>query len=274
MRFLFVCFLLLWLPVQAEQKTLTWYTSEYYPCHLATGPDKGDGYCDLAIRDAIQMLPDYQHVLSPVTSQRALALLQGNTLGCALQFFKTPQRQEFLYFSEAAVDVLPNGIMIWHDDVRFESYIDQAGRISLAEVAENHSLVFGREASRSYGPILDNILNTEDVTQIESTHDIFYETLLRARRVDYVIGYPYEKFGKVLNIENSNMRFIPIRENPTLYQAHFSCSKTDEGKAIIDTLNAKLKDSWRMQINNYYERWLPPAVFPYYRNAMTELTAN
>lgn len=244
---------------------VVWYISDFYPCHIIKGQSKNLGYCDQSVREAIDLLPEYQHELEVVTTQRALAKMKNGTFACSIQFFPTDERKAFMLFTEPVSNVLPNGAIIASGDDRFDAHFDANGRLSLSSVLSNDEFIIGLEKGRSYGQVIDKLLMTNTNPAIYSETGIDYQRLLDKRRVDLVLGYPYEKFGSDVEAiaDGVKKRFLPLSEDAELYNVHFSCTKSEIGKQVIKQLNERVVQLKSIH-TNYYRHWLHPSVLGYY----------
>lgn len=103
-----------------------------------------------------------------------------------------------------------------------------------------------------------------------------YKVLLRmllTDRVDYVLGYAVEfgYVGKELGIIDQ-LRFLPLEETGDYTMSCVACSKTAQGKRIIERVNeVLLKMRPTERYRSFTERWLDKEIIPEYRKAYDDM---
>ena len=268
---LFVFLLLLIFPVKAEK--VDWYITDFYPCHVLSGPQAEQGYCDKILSGLFELLDDYEHSIELISSPKLTEnVLKGIPL-CTLALLKTEERERYLLYSNPVLPVLPNGLITLRDDKRFEPYLDEKRRVVLSKLVRDEELVFGRIKARSYGPKIDRVLDADyaKYPRIMTTWDLPFVDLLKNGRIDYVISYPAAALGKDVTVyENDQTQFLSIYEDSQLYYPGISCTKGDLGERIINQVNQHMSVLGTNYFSDAYEAWLPNSVKTLYRNLISE----
>jgi uncharacterized protein (TIGR02285 family) len=148
-------------------------------------------------------------------------------------------------------------------------------RVSLTRLIQSHpELTLSIEAQRSYGEFIDKILDRyrkrSYISARYGTDSKGHIRMLLADRFDYLIECP-PVFLYALRENHTTMENLcsfEIAESRTFQPASIGCSKTASGKAIIDRINAILReerksDTFRQNI----ERWLDTDTLPAFREA-------
>lgn len=271
--------LFLTLPVQGWSKdTVTWMEAVMPPYFIQSGAMKDQGYGDQITRIIQEGLPDYQHEEMVTNVTRHFYKFRQGEKVCSVGLFRTPEREEFMYFSMPSFLTLPAVIII-----RTTALPQFAGRttVRLADVLKSHTTTIGLAKDRSYGVSVDEVLkqhrgtsNTVEVSGPELSLNLF--KMLIKGRIDGILGLPDEALyqAEQLGIRDQLMT-LSIEENLNGYEAWLSsvgCSKNAWGKAVIDKINAVL--SAQRPAERYraaYERWLDPNAIEQYRKVYKEV---
>jgi len=264
---------------QAEAKEkFYWLEAVAPPFFIHEGPLAGQGYEDLITDILMKKLPQFEHVhLQAPISRHYQQWKQGEN-ACSLAMYKTPERDEFVYFSKASVFTLPPVLIIQKD--RFEDFGGQKV-VRLADLLKEGKMVIGRSKNRSYGPGFDKSLNDygneKNIYAYEGpelTLNLF--KMLLAGRVDALAGLPEEAMylAETMGFRDKIMT-ISVSENLEDHESmltYVACSKTDWGKKTIETINTILtQERPTDQYRAAYERWLDPSSVDDYRKMYTEI---
>jgi uncharacterized protein (TIGR02285 family) len=269
-----VVFLLL-LNFSVEAEKVDWYVTDFYPCHVLSGPQKEQGYCDKALSKLLKKIDSFEHNVALISGPKLNEKMMTGAPFCTLSLLETEERKKHLIYSDPVMAVLPNGLIILRDDKRFEPYLDNKQRVVLSKLVTNEELVFGRVTARSYGSKIDQILDADYVKypSIMTGWDLPFVDLLRTGRIDYFISYPAAALGKEVAVyENEQIQFLSIYEDSQLYFPGFSCTKGELGERVIHQINQQMKILGRDYFANDYELWLPGSVKKLYRNLIKENT--
>jgi uncharacterized protein (TIGR02285 family) len=263
----------LWLAGGAFAKEkLFWLEAVAPPFFIHEGPLAGQGYEDLITDILEEKLPQFEHVHMQATISRHYQQWKQGENACSLAMYKTPERDQFVYFSNASVFTLPPVLII-----RKDRFSDFGGNklVSLSELLKEGKLVIGRSKNRSYGVAFDKTLdsygNDRNIFSYEGpelTLNLF--KMLLAGRLDALPGLPEEAMylAETMGIRDQIMT-ISVSENIEDHESmitYVACSKTEWGKRTIETINGVLAaerptDRYRAA----YERWLDQSSIPGYR---------
>ncbi len=266
-----VFFLLLSFPVEAEK--VEWYATDFYPCHILSGLQKGLGYCDKALSVLFEKMDEFEHEVSFISGAKLNEKVSKGIPLCTLSLLKTDERQRYLLYSDPVMPVLPNGLITLRGDERFTPYLDDKNRVVLSKLVRNEQLVFGRIKARSYGPKIDRVLDADFAVypRIMTAWDLPFVDILKAGRIDYFISFPAAALGQEVTVyENQQTQFFSIYEDSQLYFPSISCTKGQLGKKVIDRVNKEMNQLGAAYFADVYEFWLPDSVKALYRNLIKE----
>ena len=236
------------------------------------------GYGDI-ITDIIQQgLIDYEHDTITTNITRHFYKFKQGEKVCSVGLYRTPEREEFMYFSMPSFLTLPPVLIIKKDGL---SRFGNRTSVQLAEILGDKKLMVGMSKDRSYGTTTDDILkkhkgsnNILESTGQELSLNLF--KMLLKGRLDGIIGLPEEALyqAEQLGIRDQLMT-LTIEENQNGYEGWMSsvgCSKNAWGKAIIDKINEiLLKQRPTERYRTAYERWLDPNSIENYRRVYKDV---
>ena len=254
------------------QDTITWMEAVAPPFFIHKGPLKGQGYEDIITAIIAQNLPQYEHKHMIANISRHYQQWKQGEKSCALAMYKTPEREEFAYFSIPSVFTLPIVLIITKDS--FERFGGNKN-VSLQDVLENNSYIVGRSKNRSYGIIFDEVLNTygndQNIYSFEGGElSLNLFKMLLAGRIDALPALPEEAMylAETLGFKEQIMTLgiVENQQNNEASITYVACSKNDWGKRAIDDINTVLVElrpttAYRAA----YERWLDPSSINNYR---------
>jgi uncharacterized protein (TIGR02285 family) len=258
------------------QETIEWYYRHYPPYSIAEGRLQGQGYGDESHRIVQGQLSEYNHKITIMSLDRFLENARASILSCSSTFLKTPEREQVLHYSIPAEVNLPHKLFFKEKNFsKFKPYITE-GKISLDAVRLDPQLKLGIEDKRSYGKEKNRIIKKYREDQVYKRNMANFAGLidmLELDRFDYIIeyarniAYAYEESPMKI----SKLYGIDIIEGYELLKAHYVCTKSEQGLAVINKINAILKseipkDRYRRRA----ERWYKEDVQDY-RKAYDEL---
>lgn len=257
---------------------LYWLEAVAPPFFIHDGPLAGQGYEDLITDILEEKMPQFEHIHMKATISRHYQQWKQGENACSLAMYKTPEREKFVYFSNASVFTLPPVLIIRQD--RFKDF---GGKkvVSLAKILKEGKLIIGRSKNRSYGAEFDKIMdswgNKSNIFSYEGPElSLNLFKMLLAGRLDALPGLPEEAMYLA---EKEGLRdkimTISVSENLQDHESmitYVACSKTDWGKATINTINTILSqvrptDRYRAA----YERWLDPSSINGYRKMYKDI---
>jgi uncharacterized protein (TIGR02285 family) len=271
--------LILNVPVLAKAKeAVTWMEAAMPPFFIQNGGQQDQGYGDI-ITDIIQQgLVDYEHDTITTNITRHFYKFKQGEKVCSVGLYRTPEREEFMYFSMPSFLTLPPVLIIKKDEL---SRFGNRTSVQLAEILGDKKLMVGMSKDRSYGTTTDDILrkhkgsgNILESTGQELSLNLF--KMLLKGRLDGIVGLPEEALyqAEQLGIRDQLMT-LAIEENQNGYEGWMSsvgCSKNAWGKAIIDKINEILrKQRPTERYRTAYERWLDTNSIEHYRRVYKDV---
>lgn len=268
---LFLATLCLAPPAEGADKKIIWMETVFPPGYIHEGPLAGLGYEDV-ITDILQRnLTDYRHETLMGNLARMIHELKQGRPVCNVAFFKTPEREAFMYFSIPSTFTLPNGLITLR---KHRDRFGPAPEVRLKTVLAD-GIRLGISRDRSYGKAIDAVLDEfrdRENVFVHSGKDVFGSLLrmLLSGRLDCMLGLP-EEVGYVAEQMEVRNRIvtIPLIENEGTYDAWLggvACSKTPWGREVIDRINGILRrERPTEQYRGAYERWLDPDAIESYR---------
>ena len=256
----------------AEPDTIHWLQADAPPFFILNGPLKGQGYQDVISAILWAHLPQYRHRPMTANVARHNAEFRKGHNVCTVGYYKTPERERFLYFSIPSIFSLPTVLVLRKG--RFPQ-LERQGQVRLADLLAADRLRIGLAKDRSYGRYVDEVIadygnsrNTMVVTTQSLSRNLF--RMLAADRVDALLALPEEAvyMARQMGLEGRFVTLV-LEENQKDFETWFSyvaCSKTPWGKRVIEDVNEVLErqrptEAYRAA----YERWIDPGLVGPYR---------
>ncbi len=269
-----LCFLILlvWCPCYAaEEMTVTWLDMDIPPFYILKGEYAGTGIADEITKLFQQRLPQYTHKHANVVFAKAMEQFKSGESVCHAAFFKTPEREEFAYFSAVPSDIVPPvGITIKRKNLK---QFETGATLSLAELLKNSELRCGAVKGRSYGTEIDRLLE-----QYQGKSHVFLRTsgamyegmfsMLLADRFDYLIGSPLEAMyaSKIVSEKGEEIVNLPLQESSSCQVGYVACTKNEWGKQMIEHVNLILRQERPTErYKTFFEKWLDERSIPQFR---------
>jgi len=276
---LMILLTLLTLPAPGLAKdSVTWMEASMPPYFIKDGANQGKGYGDEITRILQDNLPQYTHEHVTTNIPRHFYKFKQGEMVCSAGLYRTPEREEFMYFSIPSFLTLPAVIIVKKENL---AAFDHRTSVSLDQILRNQRLMIGLSKDRSFGTTLDAILNhakgQKNIVEIsgpELSLNLF--KMLMLGRLDGVIGLPEEELyqAEQMGIRDQLMTVI-IEENQQGYEGWYSsvgCSKNEWGKKIIAEINrVLLAQRPSKPYRSAYERWLDPISAENYRKVYREV---
>jgi uncharacterized protein (TIGR02285 family) len=267
------------MPVQAMAKeAVTWMEAVMPPFLMQSETQQNRGYGNVVTDIIREGLSDYKHDTMATNITRHFYKFKQGEKVCSVGLYRTPEREEFMYFSIPSFLTLPAVLIIRKDA---QSRFGNRKSVKLAEILNDKQLTVGLSKDRSYGAKTDEVLkqhlgsgNIFEITGQELSLNLF--KMLMKDRIDGIIGLPEEALyqAEQLGIRDQVMT-LAIEENQRGYEDWLSsvgCSKTPWGKAIIGRINEiLLKQRTTERYRAAYERWLDPNAIETYRRVYNEV---
>lgn len=258
--------------------SISWMEAVAPPFFIHEGVLKGQGYEDLITKILEENLPDYDHSHMIANISRHYQQWKQGEKSCGLAMYKTPEREEFAYFSIPSVFTLPIVLVIQKKD--FEKF-GASKTVSLQQLLQSNQYVIGRSNNRSYGVPFDNTLdsygNENNIFRFEGAElSLNLFKMLIAGRIDALPALPEEAMylGETLGFKDEIMT-LNVTENQGEYSpqlTYVACSKTPWGENTIKEINRVLIEQRpTKRYRAAYERWLDPSSINNYRKLYQEV---
>jgi uncharacterized protein (TIGR02285 family) len=195
-----------------------------------------DGIIVEVLQQIIQRLPHYQHHYRMNNLTRGLEQLKREPLSCFLPTFPTAERDQHGYYVGLFV-AMPHQLVVRTADLpRFAA---SAGEVSLRQLLRDSQLRGGLVRDRSYGPILDPLLQAPEALpqlqriQTSSAGSNLYG-MLEHERIDYLLDYA-EVVQYVQRTQGAaqGLSLLPLAEASSPYLSGIYCSRNAEGAELV-----------------------------------------
>lgn len=274
-----VVWLLLCAPeAPSAKETILWVNDELPPAFISDGPDRGEGIIDGVVKIYQRHLPEYEHRHLGANMTRILDLMRKGEKVCYAGFFKTPQREKFIYFSIPNIINYNNAIVASKD--RLKALFGDRREISLKRLLSNKQWTMGITKDRSYGLTIDQIIKQHGVSKdnilIRAGTDSLKGLLSMAheKRIDYTIGFPWEVpyVASRLGLRNA-FGVIHISETGERRWGYnyIGVPRTAWGHRLIQKINAILVKVRPTEAHMTYQlKWFPANMEQDIRRAYKE----
>lgn len=242
-------------------ETIRWMTLDFPPSFVASGPDKGSGYSDVAMQLVIRGLSEFKHETVFVDPPTAIRNLREQANFCGAGLNRNEEREAFMVFSSPFIKRMPNELVILRKNLaRFKPYLDKDGKVDFAHLINTESLRMGYHQKRAYGPLIDNKMAEKPRPQLvqRSGSDLTagFLWMLEAGQIDYIIESPDSlRYFQGTEAVSNPFLSVPIKGADGLLPVYFACSKNEFGKQVIARIDEIVKRDRRL-FEAGYVRWL------------------
>ncbi len=248
----------------SAKPTLNWATNDLIPFYIHEGTYKGQGISDQLIRFFETYLPEYEHVRVPMNMARFYAQAQQGDLVCNPLLLKTQNRETFLAYSNAMKPAYAHILVSTHPI----DYPEEG--ISLGDFIKEDPDGLIIQAERSYGPILDRIIdqaieNGQVKRSQMATQQLF--TMIEKGRIIHFLDIEnsvtyYNKMHK----GTRKLYNIPVKEDRLDRFGYLACTKNVHGQHVITAANKILKEKAASpELRTILESWMAPENLPRFR---------
>lgn len=260
---------------------ISWICRNFPPVFIEDGPDAKKGYGDFVVQLLINNLEGYKHDFIKCNMKRSLILLKNQEKVSHPAILKRSDRENYIEFSIPAYVLLPNGVIILKNNLnKFSPYMNDKEQFLLENAITQSELKLGILIGRAYGGIIDKILtkykNHRNISVIHNEENVHLHKMLKAKRIDYTIGYPIEGqyFAKIIK-SSENLLCLPVDGMPEYYKGYIGFPKNDWGKKNIKKINSIIeKNRNTTEYHAAYEYWLDENSIMRYRNYVKEVYGN
>jgi len=196
-------------------------------------------------RHIIFSLTQYDIEVKRVSMKRINRFLKSNPNACVSNRAKLKEREVYSYYS------FPQSFYLTHKLYRFNQYtpllpslINEQGELNSIKALfdSQPNQYIGLADGVSFGRYLDSKiaqLSTDNVYYRGGTYRVSaLESMLYAGRVDYLLALPVDMNPSL--VQQSKLEQYNVAGAPPFVIAHFSCSKTELGKQVINDINRHL----------------------------------
>lgn len=275
-RWLYACLACFSSWVSAEE--IIWVGADFPPMSMSQGEYAHQGYIDAIYKFLKDALPQHQFSEKTVPWARAMHMAQAGGPYCLISAFYTPQRAQFLRFTEPYGYLLPLGLVVRADDkARYAGFITASGRIKLDKLLADEKFIIGLAGDRSYGPFIDAMLAPALAGDAQNVHKAYQDestkilvNMLGHKRFDYMFGYPSE--AVFYAAPNNKLLFYQIDGSDKLLEGRLSCTKGPVTDAVFADVSKLVTSRESFAVfQSAYERWLPEYLLGPYRQQLAQL---
>ncbi len=258
---------LLAIPTAAQAKdTLIWLLRDFPPLTIFEGPQKNQGVVDQFLPLLIASMPEYQHHTLRVNRARGMQMLLEPSFTCDPSLLWNPERAKRLAYSIAAYRVLSNGIVIRDQDREALAPFIIDNQVDLAQLLAHQDKKLGVVAERSYGQVVDRLLQQAPSNSLSAHADsearARLRRVMRGGRFTGLLGnWPEIRYlGQLQGISPDDLEFYAIRGTDKYQTTHIACSDTPQGREAISHINQTLRQLRQNQLIEFYAQWLDPQM--------------
>ncbi len=260
---------------------MRWFHSDFPPYFIQSGPYKGQGTGDQVETFIMQALPGFEHRVSSANTARRQEAIRNGMLVCSSAILRTPQREQYMVFSEAYAHILSNGVTTLRSRREaLEPFLNARGEVRLAALLESKDFVLTAASGRSYGALVDAALEAGEArgkVRRFASPDIFASGLMELRNntnTHGLLGYAIELNWNLMRfgLPDREFTFLPIEGEAALVPAHVGCTRTAEGERVIAAVNGLIRAGSLPEVaRRTYAAWLPEDVRTVYLQRLREL---
>lgn len=243
--------------------TLVWLLRDMPPVTIFSGPDQGKGAVDRLMPLLTARMPQYDHLLMHVNRARGTQMLKDGVLACDPTLLWTAERAKSIVFSIPTYAVFSNGLIVRNEEMaQFAPFMD-GNVIDLQALLNSKTVKIGVVAQRSYGQVIDPILNQvpEGELVVHYGNDAVGSLLQMERlgRLHGLISYWPEALyqARQQGITDQDIAFLPIKGVPKYQFTHIGCSNTEQGRQAMEIINNEMRVLRESKLVELYAQWLP-----------------
>ncbi|MBD9414125.1 hypothetical protein IB234_06080 [Pseudomonas sp. PDM16] len=255
---------------ESRGQEVTWNMSPWPGLINVKDGRPSDGIIVDVLQQIVQRLPEYRHHYRMNNLTRGLEQLKREPLSCFLPTFPTPERDQHGYYVGLFVAMPHQLVVRTHDLPRFAT---TGGEVSLHQLLRDNHLRGGLVRDRSYGPILDPLLQAPEALpqlqriQTSSAGSNLYG-MLEHGRIDYLLDYA-EVVQYVQREQGlaQGLSLLPLAEASSPYLSGIYCSRNAEGAELVHRIDRIARQPEVIALFIEAQKaYIPPATLAHYRN--------
>lgn len=262
------------LTATADIPVVRWLVLDFPPYHITTGPKQGQGVRDKYLRALQAELPQFRHATEFASLPRLAGLMQAGDPVCTISQLKTNEREAYALFSRWPYGhQLPIRLVVLPHTIARTPALQQEA-VSLKRVLDSTSLTMGLVEKRSFGQVLDDVLNNAPARHVvrfsSDTVQAAQIRLMELGRFDLTLGYAVEiEWLRHTDPHLKPVSYVPMTESEALIPTYVSCARSELGEAVIAAINARPRGGAAQQaLRKEYEALLPTAERQRYRKQL------
>jgi len=251
-----------------ERDLVYWYTSDFPPVYILSGPKRGSGHGDKRRDLLIKHLRGFRHEVVEASTRRMMEDLKTKPNVCSVAVVKTPERETTMEFSAIPVIwTLPNGAITLRSRLpAFAPFLNERSELRLdaflANAKEHH---LGIIAGRSFGTGIDAVLKkhaTSESVVVVPASDLFASRLLKLanqNELDAILGYAIELnfVSGQLGLDRNKFALLPVAEEAPIQAGYVVCSKSTIGRRVMAEVNSLIGEKKiQAKMEAAYREWL------------------
>lgn len=252
--------------IAVAKERLFWLLRDLPPLTIFEGSSKGQGVVDQLLPMLIEKMPEYDHSILRVNRARGNQMLQEGRFTCDPTLLWTPERAQFVHFSQPSLGILSSGVVVrQQDQPLLKPYLNN-DEVNLRTLLDSTSMKLGVVAERSYSSTVDALLKTLPAKTLSRHFGNDAVTNLlqmqQRERLQLLLGY-WPEVRYLIQQQGwpaDNYRFYPIQGVARYQFIHVGCADTPLGREAISHIDQLLKTLRRDTLPDLYAKWLDPEL--------------
>ncbi len=254
-------------PVAAAD-TIRWVVHHMPPVFTLPGgqtpsqaSELGHGELDGLQRLLVTRLPQVRHEFVVAVPTRFEALVRQGEPICSLLPRRTPERLSWLYFTPTHPPLNSRAVHLVTRAELLPRLTALGEPLSLARVLQAPQLRGVLTRDRSFGPRIDQLLQTQGQTLLQSAlawRGSNLLSMLQAGRMDYTLEHPV-LVDDYLRQHPDGARLVklPLLEAQAISQATVACARNPAGRRHIEAIDAVIRELARAPDRSaWLKEWL------------------
>lgn len=263
-------------------QTMLWLTDamDNQPVYKTSQPVDVSG---ATLQLMLPKLAQYQLQTMVVNNQRAIEVLKVRPNACAGNKIVTSERLDISYASKLPQVVFPGLRIFARADSAAASImaglLDEQGRISVRKILlEAHKLRFVVVGGRNYGAELDALIEAPQWKNRfwqRQADDMAAGVvdMVRTGRIDLMLEYPnVAAHYQAQQTDGTALVSYAVAESPAYLLGHILCSRTAQGKEMLQQFDAALADVTKTKAYlDAHLRWFDPDYHAEFRTLYNQV---